>query len=819
MSVLRRTWLESVWQDVRYACRALGRQPSFGAAVIAIVALGSGAATSVFVLLDALMVKSLPVERADRLVWLENPSFSYPIFTELQARLSVLDGVFGWNIARAYVDWTDEGGDPAPADVLEVTAGFLPTLRVGAVAGRPLDAEDERAVMISHAAWRQRYGGAASAVGRHIRIKRDSFTIVGVTPPGFFGVAPGMSPEIIMPIGSRRTPLEAETPASAWLHVMGRLKEGVSRQQANAALQVVWPAVLDAATPAGAPAQRARFLERKTALMDGRTGFSRVRNQFADPLWLLMALVMLLLGAACASAANLLLARGVARRREIAVRLSIGASRARVFRQLVIEALLLTVSGAIAGLPLASWASGLLVAFLETPRYLLVLDTSIGFRTIVFALAVASLVAPLAAILPTLAATRGQIATGLKDVAQHGSGSRSWTPAKALVALQVALAVVLLAGAAMFGRSLAHVLARDTGMDAERLLVVAPDAMSAGYEAPALHDFYARLLDRLRAIPGVAAAALSWYPPITYTSGSWTQTIAIDGTPLAGRGETVFFNGVSPGYFATVGTPLGRGRDLSPRDTAAAAKVVVVNDTLARMFFGSTDPIGHRISIGREPSRQNLLIVGQVRDAAYRTLQEPPRSIAYVPYAQLAEFQRGRDLVAEVRVASTTATIAAAVRDEVRAIDVHMPVRIERVSDRVRQSTLNERLMALLSAVLGGAALLLASAALYGLLAYAVSRQRREIGVRLALGAQPTQVMWLVQRESLRLVAVGVVVGVAAAIALGRFAGALLFQVAPTDRIALGSAAAIMVAVAALAAWIPARRATRIDPLVALRFE
>lgn len=819
MSLLGRTWLESVWQDVRYACRALARQPSFAAAVIAIVALGSGAATSVFVLLDALVVKSLPVQRAERLVWLENPSFSYPIFSELQARLPVFDGVFAWNIARTYVDWTGEGGALAPADVLEVTGGFFPTLRVGAAAGRTLETDDEKAVMISHAAWRRRYGGAASAVGRRIRVNRDSFTIVGVTPPGFFGVAPGMSPEIIMAIASRRTPLDAETPASAWLHIMGRLKDGVSREQANAALQVVWPAVLDAATPAGVPGQRARFLERKTALMDGRTGFSRVRNQFANPLWLLMGLVILLLGAACASAANLLLARGVARRREIAVRLSIGASRARVFRQLVIEALLLTLAGALAGLPLASWASGLLVAFLETPRYLLVLDTSIGLRTIVFALAIASLVAPVAAILPTLAATRGQIATALKEAAQHGGGRRSWIPAKALVALQVALAVVLLAGAAMFGRSLARVLARDTGMDAERLLVVAPDTMAAGYQGPALHAFYAQLLDRLRAIPGVDAAALSWYPPISNTSGSWTQTIAIDGTPLATRAEPVFFNGVSPGYFGTVGMALGRGRDLSPHDTATAERVVVINDTLARTFFASTDPIGRRISIGRDPSRQNLLIVGQVRDAAYRTLQEPPRSVAYLPCAQLAEFQRGRDLVAEVRVASSIPAIAAAMRDEVRAIDAHVPVGIERVSDRVRDSTLNERLMARLSAVLGGAALLLACAALYGLLAYAVSRQRRDIGIRLALGARPAQVMWLIQRESLRLVAVGVVAGVAAALALGRFVRTLLFQVESTDHVALASAAAIMVTVAALAAWVPARRATRVDPLVALRFE
>jgi predicted permease len=665
-------WAEDAWQDARYTVRSMRRQPAFAVAAIAIVALGTGATTCVFSLLDGLVVKSLPVERPDRLVWFRDPSFSYPIFSDVRATLPGFDGLFAWAIRRAYVDWHGRSADQMSADILEATPEFFPALRVKPAVGRTFESKDTTVAVISHAVWRRHFGADPSVVGRTVRVGDVSYSVIGVAPAGFFGVAPGLSPEVFVPLASRHTPAELAAPTRAWLHMMGRLKDGVSIEQADVALQAMWPGVMASTTGPGMPDdQKARYLARKTALQPGRAGYSSVRNLFRQPLWLLMALVTLLLATACASVANLLLARGVARRKEIAVRLAIGANRARVFRQLLTEALVLTFAGAAIGLLLASWAGGLLVAFMTTTREHLALDTIPGWRMAGFTVALAIIVSVLAAVPPSLGATRGDVTGGLKETGQPGAGLlRRWSAGKFLVAVQVALALMLLSGAAVFGRSLARVLAQDSGMDSDRIVVVAPDATAAGYKGAALHGFYAQLLERLRALPGVESAALSWMPPISHSMGSWTESIAVDGraaTPSDGRdARSVLFNGVSPRYFATVGMALGRGRDISDADTTSSPKVVIVNHTFARRFFGARDPVGHRISIGKDPSRQNVEIVGIVQDAKYMNLQEPARSIAYLPAAQVAELLNGADLVAELRVGSSTAAVAAAARQASR---------------------------------------------------------------------------------------------------------------------------------------------------------
>jgi predicted permease len=565
--------------------------------------------------------------------------------------------------------------------------------------------------------------------------------------------------------------------------------------------------------------RRARYLARTTALQSGRTGFSRVRNQFGDPLWLLMALVGLLLAVACASVANLLLARGAARRREIAVRLAIGADRARVFRQLLTEALVLTVMGGAIGLALAWWGGRVLLAFLTTAGDRLVLETMPGTRTIMFMFGLAALVSMVSALLPALGATRAGATDGLKDTGQPGATLlRRWSAGKVLVTMQVALALVLLSGAAVFGRSLALVLAQDMGIEAKHLLIVTPNAAAAGYEGRALREFDMQVLATLRAMPAIEAAALSWMPPISNTMGNWTQSITIDGTQLAGDGRYVYFNGISPEYFETVGMILRRGRTFAETDTASTPRIVIVNETLARQYFRGEDPIGHRISIGKAGSRKDLDIVGVVQDAKYRTLQEPARSIAYLPIAQAEDVTTGRDLFAEVRATNLTVAAAAA-RTAIRSLDPRVPVHIETIDDRIRESTLNERLIAALTSALGIVALVLACTGLYGLLAYAVSRHGREIGLRIALGARPSSVLWMVQRESLVLAAVGIATGLAGALALGRFVRTLLFQVTPADPVALTGACLVMLAVASASAYLPARRAASVDPVVALKRE
>jgi putative ABC transport system permease protein len=811
--------IDEAWQDVRYALRSMRRQPGFAIAAIGIIALGTGATTCVFGLLDSLVVKSLPVERPDRLVRLGNPSFSHPIFAAVRANVPIFEGVFAWNIDRAYVDWTASGGELVSTDVLEATEEMFTTLRVRPVIGRAFDASDTTAAVISHAAWTRRFGADPAVVGRAIRVGDASYTVVGITPAGFFGVAPGLAPEVMVPLASRHTAAAMAAPGQAWLHIMGRLKDGIRIEQADAVLQTVWPGIMESTTNPGMPAdRRARYLARRTGLESGRSGFSRVRNQFGEPLRLLMALVTLLLAIACASVANLLLARGVARRKEIAVRLAIGAKRARIFRQLLTEALVLTLAGAGIGLLLASWAGGLLVAFLTTTSERLALDTSPGWRLAGFAVALAVAVSAVSALLPSLTATRADVTGALKETGQPGARLlRRWSAGKILVALQVALAVVLLAGAAVFSRSLARVLAQDTGMETGSVLVVSPDALAAGYEGAALREFHARMLARLRESAAVESAALSLMPPISNTAGNWTQSIAVDGIELPPTdARYVYFNAVSPRYFETVGMALRRGRDIADTDAQRSPRVAIVNESLARRFFAGQDAIGHRISIGKAASRKDLEIVGVVQDAKYRTMQEPTRAIGYLPVAQLDEGAGGPNLVADVRVPNLPLA-GPAIRQAMRSLDPRVPMTIETIGDRIRESTISERVIAVLTAALGIAALVLASAGLYGLLAYAVSRHWREIGIRMALGARPASLLWMVQRESLVLAGLGIAAGLGGALALGRFIRTMLFEVTPGDPIALAAASAVMLVVATGAAYLPARRAASVDPAVALK--
>jgi predicted permease len=815
------SWIDSVRQDVRYALRSLGRQPMFAVCAIAVVALGTGAVTGVFALLDTLVVRSLPVAEPDRLVWFRSPSFSYPVFTDVQRRLPVFDGFFGWNMDRAYVDWSGREGDLVPADLVEATPGFFPALGMSAAIGRGFGEGDTTVAVLSHGAWRRHFGGDPGAIGRTIRIGANPYTVIGVMPPAFFGVAPGLEPELFLPVHGRHPASAFTSTTSSWLHLMGRLKPGISRERADALLQTVWPQIMEATTsPAMTPERRAMFLSRRTGLEPGRTGFSRVRNLFAEPLRVLMALTVLLLGTACASVSNLLLARSAARRKEVAIRLAIGASRRRVFRQLATEALVLTFAGAGIGLLFASWSAAAIVTSLRTSTSALALDTSMGWRTLGFVSGLAIVVSVASAWLPAFGATRRPPREALQETGQPGATLlRRWSAGKTLVGIQVALAIVLLAGAAIFGRSLTRVLDEGAGLDGNRLLVVAPDAVAAGLSEPALSAFHAALLDDVRALAGVEQAALAWKPPISYPGGSWSQSIAIDGgAPMQTDTPSVYFNSVSPEYFSTVGMALRSGRDLSVADTAGAPFVTVVNEALARRYFPGRDPVGHRISIGLTPALQNVEIVGVVQDAKYRMLQEPQRSIAYLAATQHAPLRSGsnRNLVVVLRAAPGAVT-AAAIRDAARRVDPRVPVRIERVADRIRESTLNERVLAGLAAGLGLIALALASTGLYGLIAFAVSRHHREIGLRMALGARPRGVLWMVQRQSLAVVVAGTAAGLAATFVLGRYVRTLLFEVTPADPLSLAGACGVMLLVAAVASFVPARRATRIDPLAALR--
>ncbi|MGH9370353.1 MAG: ADOP family duplicated permease, partial [Vicinamibacterales bacterium] len=672
---------------------------------------------------------------------------------------------------------------------------------------------------VSHAAWQRRFGSDPGVIGRVIRVEERPITIVGVASPGFFGVAPGLAPEVTIPLTSTARAERLQAPSASWVHLMGRLRDGISLGEANTALRTFWPAVLDATTNPGMPAdRRAVYLGRQTTLEPGYAGYSRVRNQFGDPLWMLFGLVALLLAVACASAANLLLARGVARQREIAVRLAIGASRARLIRQMLTEALVWTVLASAAGLLLAMWSGATLVSLMTTSQETISLAVNLNWRILLFGVTLALVTAAVCSLIPAFRATRLDPGASLKETGQIGPAVlRRWSLGKSLVGAQVALTILLLFAASLFVRSLGRVLSQDAGVDRQRVLVLATDAEAAGLADDRLTLFYQQLLDRLAAVPGIESASLSMYPPISDEDGAWTQSVAVDGAPVpsAPGVSTVYFNTVSPGYFRTVGMPLVAGRDFTTSDGPEAARVAIISESLARTFFSGQNAIGRQIAIGRDPNRQDLRVVGIVRDAKYQRLQEEPRRIAYLPHVQ----HPAGNLFAEIRVAGHTTAVAEGIRREVRALNDVVPMRLETVTDRIRESLVTERVVALLATALGLAALALACAALYGLLAYTVTRQTREIGVRLALGAERSAVLRMVMIESLAMVALGIAAGVAAALWFGTFARGLLFQVSPRDPLSIAAAAAIMLAVACLAAFVPARRAARVDPVVALRCE
>ena len=821
-------WVESVWRDVAYACRLIVYRPAFAVTMIAVMGLGIGATAGVFRLLDNLVLKSLPVPKAEQLVYLEKPAFSYPIFQELKARTGKLfSGVFAWNIDRLSVQWADT---LEPADVLMASGQFYQTLGMSAHVGRLFDASDDRVgggpgglvAVISHACWERHFASDPSIVGRQIRVDRRAFTIIGVTPSGFFGVAPGLDPDVTIPLTTLSDDATLRSTSSSWLHIMGRVSDVQTLARANAVFAAIWPAVLEATTnKAMPPDRRAMYLGRTTALSPGRTGFSRVRNQFEEPLWMLLGLVGLLFAVACASAGNLLLARGVARRREMALRLAIGASRARLVTQMLIEALVWTLLGGAAGLLGSWWGSSLLVRMMATSSETIVLDVSPDWRVSVFVSVLALIATTLCAVGPAFRATRLDTSAGLRTHGTAGAGLlRRWSSGKALVVIQVALTVLLLAGAGLFARSLQRILAQDPGFQRDGLVVATVDALGAGYSGQRLIAYYDTLLERLRRIPSVESASLSWYPPISDDMGSWTQSIEIDGVPIdMATVKQVYFNAVSPDYIRTLGMRLLSGRDFTDRDTSTAPRVVIINESLARKAFGSLNPIGRKVSVGRNASRKNLEVIGIVRDAKYQRLQEMPRAIAYLPCAQLIEYLEGTNLVAEIRGLPGSEDVGRSAAGEIRAIDRMVPMRLETVDERISTSLVKERVMALLATVLGVSALALACAAVYGLMAYAVSRQAKEIALRLALGAPRAAVLRTVLDDAMTVAAIGIVAGTVSAATLGRFARTQLFEINPLDLPSLAGACIVMATVATIAAFLPALKASRIDPVQALKSE
>jgi predicted permease len=831
-------WLETLAQDLRFGARLLRLNPGFALVALLSLALGVGANTAIFQLLNALRMRSLPVQRPEQLVEVKvastphgrtghftgsRPQLSFALWQRIRAEQQVFSGTLAWGGGR--FNLTD-GGEARYARGLWVSGEFFEVLGVPAVVGRVLTADDDRrgcpagAAVISHAFWQREYGGQRAAVGRRIRLEGQSFEIVGVTPPTFYGVEVGRGFDVAVPLCSE--PLingqasGYDKPETWWLAMLGRLRPGVNDLQATAQLETVSAAIFRETLPATYNALDARsYLRFKLETIPAGTGVSALRASYETPLWLLLSITGLVLLIACANLANLMLARASAREREIAVRLAIGASRLRIVRQLLAESLLLAALGAALGAFLAGVLSRTLVAFLSTERTKLFVDLQPDWHVIGFTAALALLTCVLFGLAPALRATATPPSAAMKASGRSLTDSRErFGLRRALVVVQVALSLVLLVGALLFGRTLRNLMTLDPGFAHQGILTADLDLQRAHWSPEHWPAVYREIVDRLRSHPRVAAAATTTIVPVS--GGGWNNRILIDGVV---QKDYPNFNAVSPGFFKTMGTPILAGRDFEPRDTPAAPRVAIINQRFARDFYAGRDPLGRTFQIEEPPGSPRPLyqVIGVVRNSKYTDLREPFKPIAFLAEAQQLQSEPFRSLV--VRSTVSPLELSRIIRRAAAASSPAIALELRGFDSMIRDSLLRERLMALLSGFFGGLAVLLAIIGLYGVMSYMVERRRGEIGIRIALGASRRAVVRLILRETTLLLFAGLAAGALLAVAAAQTARAMLFGLEPSDPLTLISALALLTAVALAASYLPARRAARLEPTVALREE
>jgi putative ABC transport system permease protein len=832
---------ESILQDVRYGMRQLRKSPGFTLAAVLSLALGIGANTAIFELVNAIRLKMLPVRNPRELVaidfeqhsmragWFSSRSaaLTYAQWDKIRTEQQAFTGVLVWSAARFNLA---AGGEARYAEGLYVSGDFFRTLGVNAVAGRVFSAEDDSdscgnpGAVISHAFWQREFGGDSGVLTRTIRLDGHPIPVIGVTPASFFGVEVGNRYDIALPLCADRLlsdDQKGRIPVrhAYWLSMIGRLKPGWTVLRATSQLRAVSPGIMQATLPPiYKPDTVKRYLANKLAATDAGTGISGLRHEYERPLWLLMATTGLVLLIACANLANLLLARASVREREIALRLALGASRWRLVRQLLAESLLLAIAGTALGAMLAQVLSRGLLAFLTTSNNPIFVGLGLDWRVLGFAAALAILTCLLFGLMPALRATHLAPAAAIRaGVRSMSAGRERFSLRRSLVATQVALSLVLLVGSLLFVRSLHNLLTTDAGFTAEGVVAVNVDFARAHYPKERRPAVYRELHDHLSAIPGVISAAQVWFTPV---SGSgWNNDIGPDGATAAGSGKESFFNRVSTGYFRTLGTALIAGRDFNDRDTLTSPKVAIVNEAFARKFFGGKNPVGHTFHQEAEAGKPEPLIqiVGLVRNTKYYELREDFRPIGFFPIAQDDDPGPGTTFV--LRVAGSPEILMSAVKTSVASVSPAMGIEFRPLSAQLQDSLLRDRLMAALSAGFGLLAGLLATLGLYSVIAYMVARRRNEIGVRMALGAGRSQVIRLVLSEAMLLLGVGLTAGIVIALWAGQAAATLLFGLRPYDAISMVASIALLTAIALAASYAPARRAAALEPMIALRDE
>jgi predicted permease len=823
---------EDMFQDLRFGVRMLMKSPGFALVAVFSLALGIGANTSVFSLLDAILLKPLPVKQPEQLVIVgtQTPSkpgrvfsiYSYPVFREMREKNTVFSDMFARSGLQVSLS---SGGQSERVLGEEVSGNFFSALGVNPLLGRLLTEEDDRTpggspvAVISFNFWQRRFGADPQIVGQTVSLNSYPFTIIGVAPQGFNGVEVGVAPDVRIPlmmdgqVRPRPGVSIFELRGNWWLSVMARLKTGVSVEQAQAATDTIFQIARepDVRRNQSDTLDARNFRAQRIHLDSAKTGASRLSREFSQPLIVLMLLVGVTLLIACLNVANLLSARATTRQKEIAVRLALGAGRFRLARQLLTEGFLLSALGGSLGLLFARWGTDVLLGFLPQGH---ALEIKPDLRMLGFTLGVTMLSALLFGLAPALHATRPNLVPALKnDAVVAPGGGRRWEPGRLLVILQVALSLTLLVGAGLFARSLRNLQTVDNGYKTDQVVTMALDPAKNGYKIEGLRNFYGQLSGRLAALPAVKTTTFTRNMPM---SGSYSRFgIEVPGyQPRPGEEMAVLFNQIAPGFFGAFGTPLLLGREFSALDTPESPKVAIVNYVLARRFFGSENPLGKRITL---ENYKDLEIVGVVADAKYRNLKEVAPQTAYIPYSQYDQLDQR---ILCVRAVGDAGALLAAIRQEVRNLDPNLPVfNVKTFAEQIDESVSRERLIAMLSSFFGLFALLLASLGLYGVMAYTVTRRTREIGIRMALGAQKTAVLWLALRETLLLTLIGVATGLPAALLSSRLAEGLLFGLTPTDPLTITVSTLVMISVATLAGYFPARRAARVDPLVALRHD
>ena len=826
-----------MFQDLSFGVRMLRKNLGFTAVAVLSLALGIGANAAIFQLVNAVRLKTLPVRNADQLVNVQltdmeaargskpSPyaSVTNPIWEQIRDRQQGFSGILAWsrndfNLAQ--------GGEVRWAKGLWVSGDFFNVLGVQPERGRLLTtADDQRGcsapgAVISHSFWQREYGGDENVVGRKVTLSDKPFEIIGVTPANFFGLEVGRNFDIALPlcadaiIAGKNTRLDSGF--NWWLMVTGRLKPGWTMAQATAQLQSISPDLFRQTLPPNYPPVSVnKYLESKLEAVAGGAGYSTLRASYERPLWLLLAIAGLVLLIACANLANLLLARASTREREIAVRQAVGASRARIIRQLLVETVLLTLLGSSLAALLAQGLSRFLVSMIGTGLNAVFLDLTPDWRVLGFTAGVAALTCLLFGLTPALRATRIELSAVMKATGRGITGTRGFTLRRALVVVQVALSLVLVASALLFTRSLNKLLTLDAGFNQENLLVARVGFRRLNIAPEGRIEFKNQLLERLKTVPGVQSVAEADAAPLT--GGSRGNVVWPEGKP--DNKLDVSFNRVGIDYFQTLQTPLQNGREFDSHDNSSAPKVAIVNETFARRLLQEPNPVGRRVVVEQTPNEPETTyeIVGIVRDAKFEDLKEESLPVMYLPALQDPQPSTGRLFL--IRSNLPQADITAAVNRALTEVSPSLDMTYEWFRTMVQGSMLRERLMATLSGLFGVLALVLATIGLYGILSYGVASRTNEIGIRIALGANTREVVALILRESLLLVAIGIVAGIPAVFVVARFAESLLFDLAPTDAVSLSLAGLVMLGVAIVAAYLPARRATKIDPLVALRYE